>query len=717
MQGALFILCAWLTLGGTTSASAWSLFPQKRFRYQGLVDAGSLGLSDASSGVAAWGDWNGDQYLDAFILSSDARTLNLHLWDHSAFSFASQPLFALSPSTGGRIVNVVPGDYNNDGQLDVLIMTRKEGSDSSSSSLMMEVWLGSVSQDVAIAPRPISVPSASTGAQPLLFDGLGSMRLDLLGHFLNASSDQSSQPALAMWQNAFAETNGTEAFRIVDHPLMTAHGATLSEEPPCDLADPHSSAFVDLNGDCLADLFLVCAASRGRQRFQIWTANKDESQRPAGFTFARSGLLPEGAGPLVFADMNRDGAIDVVFASCESSGCYVNVVYNRQMDLCSKHATATGGSALEETSWNWKDWWNNRPRNGTEELGRCRKTEGLCLADDDFQFDFEAGNGNETALKVPLESLLPGHRPLFEDLLTSMAPVSRQPISLSVGDFDKDGYPDLLLLSIPSNEPKNGRGKTNVHILRNIESISDSNRWFQVVREGGEVLQGIQDARSASWVDMDEDGSLDILLLRGRERDKGIRSATFVQNNFFHDAFFLKALMLNGACAATTCERPDGSRYKSRGAFLPGASYKFTVLDPNGVRRAQQVGQSPQSCYRSLSTPYSYFGLGRTNNYVETIFVGSTLHSPQHFLAMEGVIPNSQVIISPSAEVESSSPSDWKRELYLQPGDWIPWVTLVLVTIILGLCGFVFTMQARESRQDELERKQGVHAMNFDALG
>lgn len=60
-----------------------------------------------------------------------------------------------------------------------------------------------------------------------------------------------------------------------------------------------------------------------------------------------------------------------------------------------------------------------------------------------------------------------------------------------------------------------------------------------------------------------------------------------MQNNYFHDAFFLKALTLNGACVGW-CEPKGAPRFKPWGVNYAGASYKFTVLDTNGVRRAQQ---------------------------------------------------------------------------------------------------------------------------------
>lgn len=107
-------------------------------------------------------------------------------------------------------------------------------------------------------------------------------------------------------------------------------------------------------------------------------------------------------------------------------------------------------------------------------------------------------------------------------------------------------------------------------------------------------------------------------------------------------------------------------------------------------------GQLPQSTYLSLGTPYSFFGLGRTNNYVENLFIGSTRRQPDHFVNIEGLIPNSQVVIVPFQPEDVQDPSTWTKELYLQPGDWIPWVTIVLGAAIMGLGIVVVVLQVNE---------------------
>jgi len=79
---------------------------------------------------------------------------------------------------------------------------------------------------------------------------------------------------------------------------------------------------------------------------------------------------------------------------------------------------------------------------------------------------------------------------------------------------------------------------------------------------------------------------------------------------------------------------------------------------------------------------------------------------------MEGVIPNSKVVIYPPAEDETA----WRRELYLRPGAWIPLVTLTIIVAAILLAIIVFVLHLNEKREDELERRRASHHINFDAL-
>ncbi len=67
---------------------------------------------------------------------------------------------------------------------------------------------------------------------------------------------------------------------------------------------------------------------------------------------------------------------------------------------------------------------------------------------------------------------------------------------------------------------------------------------------------------------------------------------------------------------------------------------------------------------------------------------------------MEGVIPNSKVVIIPPVDGHAEGGAAWKRELYLRPGEWIPWVTVVVVASmgVLGMIVFVLHLNEKVSR-------------------
>lgn len=110
-------------------------------------------------------------------------------------------------------------------------------------------------------------------------------------------------------------------------------------------------------------------------------------------------------------------------------------------------------------------------------------------------------------------------------------------------------------------------------------------------------------------------------------------------------------------------------------------------------------------------------------------------------MEIEGIIPNSQLVIVPYQPADVNDPGTWTRLLYLHPVDWIPWVGLAVVvsTILLGAIvvflhineKVIFTLFYFSSsskvfhsdclflflqREDEAERKKALHRINFDAL-
>ncbi|KAJ9127497.1 hypothetical protein QFC24_000906 [Naganishia onofrii] len=349
-------------------------------------------------------------------------------------------------------------------------------------------------------------------------------------------------------------------------------------------------------------------------------------------------------------------------------------------------------------------------------------------------------NGDQS---IPVSSLLPGTSSLLFSQ-SSRKSKSSPYIPLQIGDFNNDGYPDILATIVNSTAAPPVGGifggprstGAQISLLQNVAcgkkdqaeggpcgggKLSTRRRKLSVVSGAvTNALANIWDARGATWLDIDEDGTLDIVVLRSGKQDG--QKITFIKNNIFHDAFFLKAVVLNGACGAE-CEPIDGgARYSPYGGVLPGSTFKFTTMTSMGRRVPSQVSQLSQTSYLALQTPYSYFGLGRINNYVENLFVGTSLHADIHYTNIEGVIPNSYVVlVPPSPEAANTillvkANEEWHKSLFLHPGDWIAWVIMVVIGVVIVLAGVIYLLHQNEKREDELERRKAMHRINFQAL-
>ncbi|KAG0020526.1 hypothetical protein BGZ80_004050 [Entomortierella chlamydospora] len=636
----------------------------RKYSTNGLynVDA-NVGLKDVKGTVAAFGDFNGDKYTDIIALSDDQTSFSVYLWDHATWSFGLLPTATVTIAQTPQpfiITNIVPGDFNYDGKLDVLVMGQADPVLNPTGELMMRVYLGNI--DSGWDSDFITVPSA-TSQQPMTFDYNGDMLTDLLGYAFEGY--QAGVSTLSVWKNVYSPSTPGVIFEV----------------------------------------------------YVIYVNNKEE-----GFSFATSGLLPDGAGQVTFADIDGDGAVDMVVPACDTHGqCSIYVYYNQQVPLC----TSKGQSD-------------------------CRQVANLCVADPNFSFSVDTDhNTNPGALvRFPLDGVLPDGQQL---LLSDPGFKGKLPVSVHVGDYNLDGYPDLLVVSGTS---RNNNAPSSATLLQSVLCSSDDGvclpsqvaakrRSFVKVTEGADPLNLVTNVRAAAFLDLDEDGTVDIMLLRNTVGQQAAgRSITMIHNNYFNDAFFLKTLASNGVSPTWSGEydtKPAKVDAKPFGVNYPGATFKFTVLDTSGKKRANQVAQYPSSTYLGLALPFSLFGLGRTNNYVEELFVGVTRNQPEHYTTYAGVIPNSQLIIIPyqeedashlSSESEAGSgenvsstaaenkggPSEWTLELYIRPGDYVPWVFVVLATAIAILAGVVVGLNWMEKREDERERKKALHIINFDAL-
>ncbi|KAJ2315332.1 hypothetical protein IWW54_000359 [Coemansia sp. RSA 2705] len=660
---------AWLRLGlcALAAASGVSGLTGSKFRFKlNQLYEVSIGLENLRGTPAAFGDFYGTQQTDLFIISSDQSTVELWEWQRSAKNFAHKESADIRVD-GLLISNVIPGDFDMDGHLDLLV----QGTAKSSGQVSMLVYRG----DGEIGFQAAGELPAAADALPFAFDYSGTGRIDFLGASWDQHSNTSAPPTW-VWSNtgndsgdgsskqppqtttsAPAESDSSTQRRRDNQDLFTLRPfespSTENGTQMCQPASPHSSAFVDLDGDCLADLFIVC---QGNEEYQIWTNSE------SGFVYSQTGKLPSNAGPVSFADMNADGSLDMVIPIMNKPQVYI--VYNQQRPLCV----------------------------GARKQEGCRKFKRICEGDSEFSFSLA------DAHIVDISAMWHGET-LQDTLADFQGPTA--PPAVKVGDFDLDGYPDMAIVT------KNNK-ESRVRLLRSMpcdgckagKNEQLDRRDYASVTDGVAALEQFTRVQDVAFFDIDGTGTLDLLVYYIDKAGK--KRAGSVYNNFFTDAFFIKAL---------ACPTDSDKHVRSYSGFLPGPSFKYLLVSDSGKKHVAQSTQAPQTAYRALFTPYTVIGIGRTNNYIEDFSVGSTSPLGRHEKSFEGLIPNSQVVVFPR-----NSTGDWRLELYMNRSESTPYILATLLSSMVVLAITVFVLNTLERKADQREKQRALHSINFDAL-
>eukprot|EP01101_Sappina_pedata_P002682 TRINITY_DN128_c0_g1_i1.p1 TRINITY_DN128_c0_g1~~TRINITY_DN128_c0_g1_i1.p1 ORF type:complete len:701 (-),score=215.46 TRINITY_DN128_c0_g1_i1:81-2183(-) len=647
----------------------------------------TIGLFGIDGHITAFGDFNNDKYTDLLVISSDASRISLYQWSHDLFKFYVVPDFIINDV---NIKNAIPGDFNQDGRLDVLVT----GLDADK-SYYIHIWFRGTNN-----PNHVVEVTPNSKDEVMVLDSNADMSLDILG--TPVGSDRPT-----FWVNS---GDGT-AFNLV---ALTEEGDTRK------LSSPTSNGFVDFNGDCVADLILGLDGEKGPV-YEIWLNEKGR------FTFSKRIYAPAGAQKATFSDVDGDGATDIVFAVCDpfpscSAANSIHILYNKQTAFC-KSASPLASK-----------------------LG-CRSLDDLCIPDPDFTFS-----------EIPSEDDVVVEGDVFLGYKLYSPPGAD--LSLRFGDYNLDGYPDILVpLAPPSTKSLKKRLDFGDHgnevIIKDAELKHSFYAIFQNVpctaalcdpsfKKGKRTfvplgydlgatkdstlprypfrddLSTITDAVAATFFDLDEDGVLDILVLCDSSSNSGKNKRDYnknnraIVNNMDIDAYFLKVLGSNGVCPAW-CPGKKFPETKPYGVNYPGGTFKFTVTETSGEIRVTTGSALSQSSPLSLQTPYIVFGLGRTNDYIQILFYGVPVKNSGdiHYSSQVCIVPNAQVVAFP---YPLDHPEEWKIELYVSPSGFTLWVVVAIFFTVVLLALIIFFLHQREKAQDEMEKKKMAHLFSFDAL-
>ncbi|KAM9301497.1 T-cell immunomodulatory protein [Gastrophryne carolinensis] len=557
--------------------------------------------------LAAFGDFNADKQTDLFIVRG-GNELRIFLADLKATPYFTPKVKLSLANEGVAITSVVPGDFNGDSQMDVLLTTvPKAGADA---PLSIIVYWG---QNQTLSVNRKLQLNVTFADEPFIIDFNGDMIPDIFG------LPTESKTPLIVYGGNLTTTASLDTTRL--------------------MVVPHSHAFIDLTGDFTADLFLTTLADNSDVQFETWANQGGNFSSVTSITTKPKDV--KVVGQSVFADFDGDGHQDHLLPACEDDKCLKSVIY-----------------LMRNGSTQWVPVLQN----------------------------FTNGN--------TLWAFVPPTPPLAQSL----------PITLHIGDYNMDGYPDALAIL------RNTSGSDQqAFLLENVPcKNSTCSREFEVHWDIADLNQ-IKDALVATFFDIYEDGILDIIVLgRGSTEENAIH---FLQNNFDADAYFVKVIVLSGMCS-NDCPY----QVKPFGVNQPGPYIRYTTVDANGYLKNASAGQLSQSAHMALQLPYNVLGLGRSANFLDHLYVGIPRPPGERQMRRQewtAIIPNSQLIVIP---YPNEQPKSWSAKLYLTPSN----IVLLTAIALIGVCVFILAiigiLHWQEKKADDREKRQEAHRFHFDAM-
>lgn len=317
---------------------------------------------------------------------------------------------------------------------------------------------------------------------------------------------------------------------------------------------------------------------------------------------------------------------------------------------------------------------------------------------------------NSTLLVARSDQFIPLHM-IFKDNTNNLwgwsVPDDSDPygntIPLRVGDYNLDGYPDILATLQHTN------GDKQTFLLENVEcqkycmglSRTFEAKWDWLMPFGRNNIMG-------SFYDFYQDGILDIVMVEkvgNQYRPRAFR------NTLDYDANFVKVIVLTGLTNSKppSTRTPLGRTKIYYGTNLPGPRIEYHTISQDGKPKNGASPQLTQSAYLSLQLPYTVFGLGRTPNFVDTLHVGLA----EKKRTWTQLIPNSQMIVVPSP---IDRPDLWRAQLFVTPSKLILNSVFALAGIILVILLIIIFLHWKEKRADRLEKQQMAHRFHFDAM-
>lgn len=400
---------------------------------------------DRNALPAAFGDFNSDELTDIFMLRNEGKTLEIFL--------ASEKEPLLRPGVGlkcdfteYRVTSVVPGDFDGDAFMDILITTQnitKTNKPSKNQDIRI-IWGGEDSLNCSLSDLPTMI---TTVGHPLAMDYNRDMIIDLFG----------------------VSVDNIRSFWVFNHNRTLPEKIPLCEDSYHEVRLPHSNSFLDIDGDYASDLLITSPTS-----FEVWIGDVTNP----GFTLKNKIEMPIGVsghiGQSLYLDVELTGKLYLLLPICFDKDC-------RSSSIMINDDSVWKTLNIEFKDKNQKEW------------------------------GFFPPNGE----------------------------IYRDTITMRGGDYNMDGYPDLLV-----SLQQDALSEPQAFLLQNVPCVACPFARTYIIQWGALEPFGKGTILSVFY-DFYQDGVLDFILVQQNMSTKEY-SVGAMKNSLDYDANFMKVMVLTG---------------------------------------------------------------------------------------------------------------------------------------------------------------------------
>ena len=241
---------------------------------------------------AAFGDFDADKLTDIFViekLGENSHSIKILLSQDSPPYIKPSDI---SCNFNDLVTSVVPSDFNGDGAMDILAIVLKD------SLYHGYILWGNIT--LLQCPDENEKAFASFKSQPLLFDYNGDMISDLVGE----------------------DEIGNRTYWIFNKDSYKPAKIPVTGDKLEKLRKPSAHAFVDLDGDLAADLWMDTA-----NHFEFWSSSQNYFEYNTIPHPTIDGKSPKVIGQSSFLDIDHDGEMEVILPVCGDNSCSKSYLY------------------------------------------------------------------------------------------------------------------------------------------------------------------------------------------------------------------------------------------------------------------------------------------------------------------------------------------------------------------------------------------------------